>query len=406
MINTYNPNSQEKIFYYLTRLYNTVNSKNINLEALDNIINELLKYKNQRTDSYLRALLYPEIEKGCKIPSTLPIPTCSFQLHNSINLKTNNKGNLFFLFNPFFIYSSTLKDQLVYTDDLRDPPMNFFLNYASTLYFCNDDLLNGRAPPADGLEFKLLNIGQGIPDLYNQYRLVSASLIVKYIGRMDIASGVIGGSIIFDENIKPGLNVDLKNKTSGDFFRESSYGTRSAIEKYSDFDLAIDSYYHQETNCVNGIRMVYFPVDNSYEEYSKTMTQLSDLVYTKDEGLGSGDTFYANGPTFYAHKKNKFQQMVYVFGAPPISECFKLDIYLNFETLPNATYLNYMPISPNNSTLSNEEKKNTISVTQQNAITTANASSIMNYPKETKLFSNLNTENGKYIPADLLIMNQ
>lgn len=404
MINTYNPNSQEKIFYYLTRLYNTVNSKNINLEALDNIINELLKYKNLRTDSYLKALLYPEIEKGCKIPSTLPIPTCSFQLHNSINLKTNDKGNLFFLFNPFFVYSNTLHDQLVYSDEVSQPATDYYLNYASSLYYCNDDLLTGRAPP-EIMQYKLLNIGQGIPDLYNQYRLVSASLIVKYIGRMDIASGVIGGSIIFDENIKPGNNLTSKNRTTGEIIRDESFGTRTAIEKYSNFDLAIDSYYHQETNCVNGIRMVYFPVDNSYEEYSKTMTKLSDLVFTKDEKL-QGGVYLNNGPTFYAHNKNKFQQMVYVFGAPPTSECFKLDIYLNFETLPNATYLNYMPISPNNSTLSNEDKKNTISLTQQNAITTANASSVMNYPKETKLFSNLNTETGKYISADLLNMNQ
>ena len=48
--------------------------------------------------------------------------------------------------------------------------------------------------------FRPININQCIPDVYDQYRLVSASIVVKYIGRLDIVSGVIGGAIIFDEN--------------------------------------------------------------------------------------------------------------------------------------------------------------------------------------------------------------
>ena len=390
MINTYNPNSQEKIFYYLTRLYNTVNSKNINLKALDDIINELLKYKNQRTDSYLRALLYPEIEKGCKIPSTLPIPTCSFQLHNSINLTTNEKGCLVLLYNPVFLYGKDLINQPFY----QDQDIQFNLKYASSLYFSNDEYLDGKYK--SGVNWQLLNIGQNIPDLYNQYRLVSSSIIIKYIGRMDITSGVIGGSIIFDDSLYPGIVI---NKPVGSDF-DYHFGAES-IRKYTNFDLAIDSYYHQETNCVNGLRMVYFPVDNSYEEYSKFNNKLYDLGTSEVKDPLNIDTIRESTvmKSFKSHKYNKFQQMVYVLGAPPNSECFKMDVYMNFECLPNATYLNYMPIAPNKSVLSNEQKKETIHLTQQNSITTANASSVMNIPRDdTKLFSDL----GSSISADTI----
>ena len=396
MINTYDPNSQEKIFYFLTRLYNTINNKNINLKALDNLINEIMKYKETRKNSYLRSLLYPEFEKGCKIPSPLPIPTCSFQLHNSINLTTNELGCLVLLYNPFFLYSNDLLNKVV----LMHNETEYKLQYASSLYFSNDEDLDGKE--VSSIKWQLLNIGQNIPNLYNQYRLVSSSIIIKYIGRMDITSGVIGGAIIFEDAMYPGTVVKADNDNQLYHFGPSS------VHSYGNFDLAIDSYYHQETNCVNGLRMVYFPVDNSYEEYSKFKNKLNDLGSTEYQSPLNFDIPRVSSEikSFESHKYNKFQQMVYVLGAPPNSECLKMDLYMNFEALPNASYLNYMPISPNNSTLSNEEKKNTIHVTQQNAITTANASSIMNVPKESNIFSELNTDNGNLISANLLNMNQ
>ena len=51
---------------------------------------------------YLMNLMRPERAKGCKIPSQVPVPSCSFQMHNCVTIKTNSSGNCAFLFNPFF----------------------------------------------------------------------------------------------------------------------------------------------------------------------------------------------------------------------------------------------------------------------------------------------------------------
>ena len=68
---------------------------------------------------------------------------------------------------------------------------NFTPEFFTTFAYNNNDSLTSNSSDSN---FSILNIGQGIPPVYDQFRLVSASLIVvKYIGRMNITSGVIGG---------------------------------------------------------------------------------------------------------------------------------------------------------------------------------------------------------------------
>ena len=62
----------------------------------------------------------------------------------------------------------------------------------------------------------------------------------------------------------------------------------------------------------------------------------------------------------------------YSLGALPSSNCFKVDIYCNFECLPNAKYLNYMPITLNPYVISNEEKKRMNLAVQQKPVLKAN----------------------------------
>ena len=52
----------------------------------------------------------------------------------------------------------------------------------------------------------------------------------------------------------------------------------------------------------------------------------------------------------------------------PSGACLKLDIYCNYECLPNAAFLNYMPISVSTYGMSNQEKKDAIKVVQEKPI--------------------------------------
>lgn len=377
----------EKMLNYIVNLYNVLNKDKINIEEFKNSV-EALQYFNAKGQyNYLENLLKPEYCKGVKIPSPVPVPSTSFQLHNSVTLSTNSSGNLAIVFNPFFLYD---------INGLGEVGVNWNgfskikLNWLSSLFVNNDDSLDGHTPSANTLYWKPVNIGQGIPSVYDQYRLVSASIVVKYIGRLDSVSGVIGGAIVFDEERYIGASETLSNN-------ESSYNYLVGgpwLKKYANFDLAMDSFYHQENMCLEGIRELYFPIDNTFEEYMKTMN-----VNYMQFSPSSNSNFDANFISDQDYYKSGFNQMIYVLGAPANSACFKLDIFCNFECLPNAEFLNYMPISNIPVNVSANEKKEALMIVQKKPIMKQNETDalVRIEPKET-IWEKLKKKFSGYLP--------
>ena len=334
---------------YLNNLYKELKSDKLDLTQIKNNIDALQQFNSTQQYDYLNNLLYPEKCKGVKIPTPLPVPSCSFQLHNCLTLTTNSSGNLGILLNPFFLYNNNIQSRQI----VMSPNETLNMTYLSTLYVNNNDTLRGSSSDANWMP---VSIGQMIPTVYDQYRLVSASIVVKYIGRLDIASGVIGGAIVFDELNGIGGGTVI-NTQSG---QATGYTIPDNISKYGNFDLAMDSFYHQENLCLEGIRELYFPIDNSFEEYVR-MTDGSNI--TAEE---ISNTIYLRSDQDYI--KNGFNWMIYVLGAPANSACFKLDIYFNFECLPNATFMNYIPITLSPMGTSSDEKRKANLIVQQKPI--------------------------------------
>ena len=285
------------------------------------------------------------------------------------------------MFNPFFLasnmWASTSNNTFntatyydisgnIYSADsttiLPKDHVIFSPRMLTSLMVNNDDSLTGTEANNN---WRPLNINQIIPPVYDQYRLVSASVVVKYIGRLDIVSGVIGGAIIFDES--PYLNGTGWSKTGNgtDTINDLSPSQVNLknpnLEKYGNFDLAMDSYYHQENLCLEGIRQLYFPLDNSYEEYAKLLNQtcIEEFIFNSPQAnVVELDT---------DNYKSGFNFFIYTLGAPA-GACLKLDIYCNFECLPNASFLNYMPVSVSNYSITNQDKKEAISIVQEKPI--------------------------------------
>lgn len=177
-----------------------------------------------------------------------------------------------------------------------------------TFYVNNDVGLSGTS---SSNFFTSRDIGQVIPAVYSSYRLVSGSIIAKYTGRLDSVQGVIGGGILFDATIAG-----------------TAYGSVNAnLAKYGDFNIVQDAYFQQENHLISGIREIYFPLDPSYENYQS-------LNITKQG----------------------FLQFIYVSGGPPSSNVLKVDIFLNFECLPDASFLNYIPTSVSTTPTQNKDE--------------------------------------------------
>ena len=154
---------------------------------------------------------------------------------------------------------------------------------------------------------------------------------------------------MFDENKY--IGVEAKTSASADM---SSPGTVNSyndnLAKYGNFDLAMDSFYHQENLTLEGMRELYFPIDNSFEEYVRVADN-SNLNYVISNG-GSNITLSADQDYY----KSGFNWLIYTLGAPASSACLKIDIYCNFECLPNAEFLNYLPLSMSPYHISSYEK--------------------------------------------------
>ena len=367
MINSYD----KEMLKMLTNLYSAVNNEKLDLTGVTGAVDALVKYNSKSEYNYLNNLLSPEKCKGVKIPSPIPVPSCSFQLHNCVTLSPNIHGTLGVLFNPYYLGSKDWIDNGngYYSRSGAYFPANS--NYVlpenalvysplmvSSLMVNNDVSLNGTEP---NNHWRPININQVIPPVYDQYRLVSASVVVKYIGRLDIVSGVIGGAIVFDEI--PYLNGKVNIKTAD--VTQNVELTNPSIAKYGNFDLAMDSYYHQENLVLEGLRQLYFPLDNSYEEYAKLLNQ--DNIENISKISDNEFTIELNTDNY----KSGFNFFIYTLNAPTGS-CLKFDIYCNFECLPTAEFLNYMPISVSTYGISNQDKKEALNIVQEKPIMKAN----------------------------------
>lgn len=289
--------SDKALLQYLVKMGKAISGDKINLEEVRDSVEALEHLKKAQEYEYMNALLRPERTRGAKLPSQMPIPSSSFQLKQSFYLNTNASGNACLLFNPYYLASGGSE---------------------STLFVNSDVTLTGTGTNNN---FTAVNIGQTIPGVYNQYRLVSGSIVAKYIGRLDIVQGLIGGAVIFDQNIVP-----------------TTVGTLNpALQKYGDFNLAQDAFFWQEHFSLKGLRELYFPLDNKYEEY---------------QNMGNSI--------------NGFGYLIYVSGAPPSTSAYKVDIYLNMECLPDVSFLNYIPTAI--STTPTWGKEESIRAVQKNPI--------------------------------------
>lgn len=291
--------SEKQFLRYLVDMHGVLSGSTIDLAKFTDIVSALEYMKKVQEHEYYNTLARPEKTRGSKIPTQIPIPSSSFQLKQSFYITTNASGNAAVIINPFYLAGTGATTSTV------------FLNNAATL-----------TGTASDNNFNAIAVGQVIPNVYNQYRLVSGSVVAKYVGRLDTVQGLIGGAIIFDQNITP-----------------TTVGTANAsLAKYGDYNLAQDAYFQQENYSLQGMRELYFPLDNTWEQY---------------QSLGTA--------------KSGFGFLLYVLGAPPSSNVYKVDIYFNMECLPDVTFLNYIPTSI--SQASSAGKEEAIRAVQQAPIT-------------------------------------
>jgi hypothetical protein len=140
--------SEKKFFSYLGEMHQLLTGREIDLYSVKNVLDAIEALKKVQEQEYLKALMYPERARGCKIPSVMPIPSSSFQAKSSFYISTNSTGNACLVINPFFLGATSIS-----------------LN-KSTAYLNNHVSLTGTS---SNINFIAIEAGQTIPNVYNQY---------------------------------------------------------------------------------------------------------------------------------------------------------------------------------------------------------------------------------------------
>lgn len=337
---------------------------------------------NINNNKYFQNLLHPEKNKGVKIPSSVPVPSCSFQLHNSFELPSvNQHGNLVLLFNPFFLANKNdnydnIETSRFYNVEYTERTKQFIGGIelkrimTTSLFVNNNDSMKGDNSDD---HFVIYDAGQSIQPIYNQYRLVSASIVIKYIGKAEEACGTISGSILFNKTnmigAKYNLNAVIK-ENGQDFYMIVSSNYVNEFKDYANYNNIKNTYYFQENTCLEGLRMLYFPLDNAYYEYNKVIDNSNISVI-----VDVPDIFQTPVPKIEPtisridSNTNGFYFIVYIQGFQNHdSPCFRMDTYCNFECLPNPQYQNCLPITISNEHVSKKEEKEAIIYIQKKPI--------------------------------------
>lgn len=282
-------NADKRYLRFLYDMWSTLKQPRIDLKQLNSVMQCYNEMQKDYQEEYLNVLFNPERQANAKIPSLFPVPSSSFLSHQQVSITTNASGNISFTWNPFFLQDAASGAN----------QSTFFVNNNSTLTgsSSNDNFF------ATDIGYNQLPGG-----LYSQYRVVGASIVVTYTGRMDIVSGVIGIGIGLNQYASPNIVTTGKDSSS---------------QVFGNFNLIDDLYFSKRTQAVNGCRAIYFPLDNRFLQFTQMATSVA--------GTGSVNGFYF---AFYGAN------------LPASSPCLRVDFYIQYECTVKPEFNGYLTQSP------------------------------------------------------------
>ena len=312
--------------------------------------------------------------------------------------------------NPFFLYKDKMYNGYygkyidlngdVYEGDSAPNKGKYYNVFYLSSSFSFDDIKireGGREIFPGGLQISPTGFRQLVPDIYIRYRLVSACVIFKYMDKIEKAGGIIGGSIITEKT----SYIGGSGKVLIDGRLKEGMFVPKELAKYYDLNLVRKSIYNKEVDCLDGIKLVYFPIDNSYEEF----VDIIDYDDVKDVGMYvAGQEWFGNSFLLDMKLNNNYSSgfyfYVYTEGATPNTK-YKVDLYFNFECLPNLNKFNYLSVNTYNMNISSKEKQSIIKIIQGRSIDSIN--NFYNVLDWKKTLESINNKNIKLLEDETFL---
>lgn len=224
------------------------------------ILNNINFFKQASNDLYVESLLYPE-KTGAKIPCPLPVSSANANIRYNFSITPNATGKFCLVIDPFY----------------------------SKGYLYQDNLVDGQGNGT----LTEINFAQDT-NIVDQYRLVSSAVVLRYYGNFNQMAGMFVAATT--------SNVSNANATDYLTFQNVEDLTNKHISK-----------------CIDGIKMIYSPMDNKATEFRV-------------------NTEYSNG----SHPC-RWQYLFVVIGDLfPNTTCIRVDYYRNIEYTTKPQYREYI----------------------------------------------------------------
>ncbi len=218
----------------------------------------LRNYEIASKDLYMDSLLEPE-NYVAKIPGPLPISSATASLRDNFSITPNISGKFLLIIDPF-------------QNEIK-------------LYQSND--LDGTGNGTVTTISTPINA-----TIVDQFRLVSSSVIIRYYGNFNQMSGIMVGAVTTD----PSGSVDWRN--------------------FQNIEDLTNKYI---TKCVDGIKLIYSPMDNRATEFYPITTYTANNHPLKNQYL-----FVIYGDQF------------------PNNTCLRVDFFKNIEYTTKPNYREYI----------------------------------------------------------------
>lgn len=372
-------NIDNKFIDGLGKLKTDLNEKVLHLNMIQRDIQQLSSYVDSSAYQYMQDLLHPETRAGVKVPSKVPVPSTTFQLNTTYMIRTSRGCAMCVNINPFFLASDYLMNEYhSWKGGNGQTWKGFWCKYLTSGLLVRGETYNGTQDtylyPVNKMAiWTNYNLQQTVPDgLYTMYRLVSASLNVRYTGSIEKASGFLGGSITFEKNdgtvygrVYRSINDPVYNPNA------TTYATRGDPTNNDNmlFNVIRNAPYNYEGPLLDGVRLLYFPPDKSFEEFYPLVNygNIREVYYPEKLPLFAATDWE---PYFVSDAvKSGFNWYVYGGGLPYRESCIRLELCCNFECLPAAKFTNYMPIRPETRYIDAKEKKQVLNEVMKHSVT-------------------------------------
>ena len=254
----------------LSNLFEHLTGEALDLKKTSNMIKILNVLQKKQKKNYIKALLFPEKVKIARVPCKFPVPSNVIQQTDYLIVTTNSLGNYQIEFNPQNFLSSTGTEVYLNTNASLDG--NSIL---STVTYTTPTVLTNSFATSGN---------------FSCFRLVSACMIIQYVGSLQDQRGRFGGALEF-----------------------TATSTSDPVQNnFSAFNNIDDKMFSQVVVTTEGLKICYFPKD--YQDFNFIKVQTNPEA----NKLSSKVTLLSYGQ-----------------GLPAGSPCVRIDFIKNIECIPN-----------------------------------------------------------------------